>query len=169
MVLEALKIQYNHGWSFEHPRPPFRLLPLSATMTRFERVFLGCKTDTAALWPVYGLVIMGMLGYGLTPPANDPITGELLPALRCGIDVFVVVMAGELVTEVCTFGVMWAVARWYPEYSLHIVSVRPHSSFVVTVLMWWHVGMLTLNALAGSGSLVQELLVKKGGGGGGGG
>ena len=121
-------------------------------------MYIACKRETE-YWPVFILFLINILDYGALPIAHDATTGELLPELRCGMDVLVILVLGELFGDGLTYVVGRVMKRYYPEYAVDIPVVRL-PNVVQVFMMWLLVGTLSLGGIVGAGGLVESLKKK---------
>ena len=68
-------------------------------------------------------------------------------SLRCGVDVFGVLVGGEMLADAGTKVAGWAITRWCPRYSLGVVPVRPCHSVVLMSVVWMSVASLVITAV----------------------
>lgn len=126
---------------------------------RFKRVYLGVKVDTE-YWGVFTLIVIKVLGWGfagVSAPAMNHDTGELVDVLNCSWVVIGIIASGELASDVLSWLLGLLIRRFAPA-ELHVVVpvVTPTHAGVV-VAMWMTVGALCLNGISSMGVLSDSL------------
>lgn len=126
-------------------------------MGRFDKIYLGCKVDTE-YWGPLSLLLMLLFNFGYpVQSAMDPDTGELVPVLRCGADVLLVVVGGEVLADFLAVVFARAVARWTPHLVIDTPRVLPGTYVLTHVAMWLNVGLLFTAGIGSMGALSDAL------------